>query len=166
METLEAIKQRRSCRRYDKERLPEMEKVEALLRSARTAPVACRKRDHIHISLISDPVLLESWDQAAARYVGAAKSHPLYHAPQVLLISVLIDGSDPLENPYLNAGCAAENVTLAATALGLGSVLLAAPVRALRNEKLLLDKFALPDGFQPVIAVAFGYEQIHCVSAE
>lgn len=64
----------------------------------------------------------------------------------------------------MNAGCAAENVTLAATALGLGSVLLAMPVRALRKEEALLDRFALPDNFQPVIAVAFGYEQADPIS--
>ena len=137
----------------------EAAKIEILLHSAQVAPVACNKRDHIHISLISDLELLEAWDHAAACYVGAIKSHPLYHAPAVLLISVRPDASDPLENSYLNAGCAAENVTLAATSLGLGSVLLAMPVRALRKEEALLDRFALPDNFQPVIAVAFGYEQ-------
>ena len=125
METLEAINQRYSCRRYNRSKLPEAAKIEILLHSAQVAPVACNKRDHIHISLISDLELLEAWDHAAACYVGAIKSHPLYHAPAVLLISVRPDASDPPENPYLNAGCAAENVTLAATALGLGSVLLA-----------------------------------------
>lgn len=138
METLEAINQRYSCRRYDRSKLPEAAKIENLLHSAQVAPVACNKRDHIHISLISDLELLEAWDHAAACYVGAIKSHPLYHAPAVLLISVRPDASDPPENPYLNAGCAAENVTLAATALGLGSVLLAMPVRALRKRKLFL----------------------------
>lgn len=88
----------------------------------------------------------------------------MYHAPAVLLISVRPDASDPPENSYLNAGCAAENVTLAATSLGLGSVLLAMPVRALRKEEALLDRFALPDNFQPVIAVAFGYEQADPIS--
>lgn len=164
METLEAINRRYSCRRYDRSKLPEAAKIEILLHSAQVAPVACNKRDHIHISLISDLELLEAWDHAAACYVGAIKSHPLYHAPAVLLISVRPDASDPPENPYLNAGCAAENATLAATALGLGSVLLAMPVRALRKEEALLDRFALPDNFQPVIAVAFGYEQADPIS--
>ena len=164
METLEAINQRYSCRRYDRSKLPEAAKIEILLHSAQVAPVACNKRDHIHISLISDLELLEAWDHATACYVGAIKSHPLYHAPAVLLISVRPDASDPPENPYLNAGCAAENVTLAATALGLGSVIIAMPVRALRKEEALLDRFALPDNFQPVIAVAFGYEQADPIS--
>ena len=53
---------------------------------------------------------------------------------------------------------------MAATALGLGSVLLAMPVRALRKEEALLDRFALPDNFQPVIAVAFSYEQADPIS--
>ena len=126
METLEAINRRYSCRRYDRSKLPEAAKIEILLHSAQVAPVACNKRDHIHISLISDLELLEAWDHAAACYVGAIKSHPLYHAPAVLLISV--------------------------------------PVRALRKEEALLDRFALPDNFQPVIAVAFGYEQADPIS--
>ena len=164
MEALEAINERYSCRRYDRLKLPEAAKIEILLHSAQVAPVACNKRDHIHVSLISNLELLDAWDHAAACYAGAIKSHPLYHAPAVLLISVKPDASDPPENSYLNAGCAAENVTLAATALGLGSVLLAMPVRALRKEEALLDRFTLPDNFQPVIAVAFGYEQADPVS--
>ena len=34
----------------------------------------------------------------------------------------------------------------------------------LRKEEALLDRFALPDNFQPVIAVAFGYEQADPIS--
>lgn len=75
METLEAINQRYSCRRYDRSKLPEAAKIEILLHSAQVAPVACNKRDHIHISLISDLELLEAWDHAAACYAGAIKSH-------------------------------------------------------------------------------------------
>lgn len=37
-------------------------------------------------------------------------------------------------------------------------------VRALRKEEALLDRFALPDNFQPVIAVAFGYKQADPIS--
>lgn len=103
METLEAINQRYSCRRYDRSKLPEAAKIEILLHSAQVAPVACNKRDHIHVSLISNLELLEAWDHAAACYAGAIKSHPLYHAPAVLLISVRPDASDPPENSYLNA---------------------------------------------------------------
>lgn len=61
METLEAINRRYSCRRYDRSKLPEAAKIEILLHSAQVAPVACNKRDHIHISLISDLELLEAW---------------------------------------------------------------------------------------------------------
>lgn len=59
METLEAINQRYSCRRYNRSKLPEAAKIEILLHSAQVAPVACNKRDHIHVSLISNLELLE-----------------------------------------------------------------------------------------------------------
>lgn len=68
METLEAINQRYSCRRYDRSKLPEAAKIEILLHSAQVAPVACNKRDHIHISLISDLELLEAWDHAMSHW--------------------------------------------------------------------------------------------------
>lgn len=83
MEALEAINERYSCRRYDRLKLPEAAKIEILLHSAQVAPVACNKRDHIHVSLISNLELLDAWDHAAACYAGAIKSHPLYHAPAV-----------------------------------------------------------------------------------
>ena len=69
----------------------------------------------------------------------------------------------PHANPYLNAGCMAENITLAATALGLGSVLLAAPVRALLQCSQLLAQLELREQFQPAIAVAVGYQSSEAI---
>ncbi|MBR6786086.1 MAG: nitroreductase family protein, partial [Clostridia bacterium] len=50
-----------------------------------------------------------------------------------------------------------QNIALAATDLGLGSVLLAAPVRAINQHPELLAELQLPDGFQPVLSVGIGY---------
>lgn len=158
MDTLEAIRLRHSCRSYQPAGISP-EELEILLQAAKAAPVACGHYDHICLTAIQDSVFLEEWDQISAEFLKAPKAHPLYGAPVVFLISVYVSGDIPFANPYLNAGCMAENITLAATALGLGSVLLAAPVRALLQCRQLLSKLEVKEQYQPAIAVAVGYKR-------
>lgn len=159
MDTLEAIRLRRSCRRYQQKTIRQSE-LDLLLQAAYAAPVACGRHDHLCVDVIRSSDFLEEWDRISAGYLNAPNAHPLYGAQTILLISALVCDHVPPANPYLNAGCMAENVTLAATALGLGSVLLAAPVRALLQCSQLLAQLELKEQFQPVIAVAVGYQQV------
>lgn len=162
MDTLDAIRLRHSCRRYQQTDIRQYE-LDMLLQAAHAAPAACGRHDHLCLSVIQDQAFLEKWDHISAKYLNAPNAHPLYGARTILLISVLVCDCVPPANPYLNAGCMAENITLAATALGLGSVLLAAPVRALLQCSQLLAQLELREQFQPAIAVAVGYQSSEAI---
>ncbi len=157
MDALDAIRLRHSCRKYQQTAIRQ-EELDILLQAARAAPVACGYHDHLCLTVIQDMTFLENWDRVSAKYLKASNAHPLYGTQTIILVSAFICDNVPLANPYLNAGCMAENITLAATALSLGSVLLAAPVRALLQCSQLLDQLKLDKRFQPVIAVAVGYK--------
>ena len=55
-----------------------------------------------------------------------------------------------------NVSCAAENMMLAATELGLGSCFLMGPMIAF-SDPALRARLGLPEGYEPLIGVALGY---------
>lgn len=156
MDTRQAICNRYSCRRFLKKPI-EKQELDALLQAAHATPVACKRYGDIRLTVIENPSYLERWNQVSAVYMGNPKSRPLYDAPVLILVSVLVSREIPAENPYLNAGCVVENMALAATDLGIGSVILAAPVRAMRQNEELLTALDLPAGFEPAVALAVGW---------
>lgn len=156
METKEAIEHRYSCREF-LEKSVEKEKLEVILQAAYAAPVACRRYDHVHLSVIQNKSYLARWNQASAVYVGNPMARPLYGAPVVILVSVFVSEVVPAANPYFNAGCVIENMALAATDLGLGNVILGAPVRAIKQDLELCSALGLPDAFMPALALAVGW---------
>ena len=62
---------------------------------------------------------------------------------------------DPNAFTMANAACAAENMLLAATELGIGSRFMMGPVMALSQEPVK-SRISLPDGFVPLVIVALG----------
>ena len=58
---------------------------------------------------------------------------------------------------YHNTGTIMENMLLAATNLGLGSVYLMGAVAALNNHPDLVAQLQLPEGFVPTAAIALGH---------
>jgi nitroreductase len=56
-----------------------------------------------------------------------------------------------------NASCIIENISLAGTDVGVGSVYLLGFIYAISNNKEILKELNLPDGFVPAAAVALGY---------
>lgn len=158
METKHVIIQRRSCRHY--KQLPiDDNMITTLLQAAYAAPVACGLYDCVRITVITNQQFLYDWDHACMPPFSTKEVHPLYGAPVQLLISARISENIPMGNPYINAGCIAENIALCATDLGLGSVLLAAPVRVLNKVESLLTKLELPPSFIPILSVAIGWPE-------
>ena len=82
---------------------------------------------------------------------------PIYHAPVAVIVS-----AEKSEDPYAqsmaaaNTACAAENMLLAATELGLGSCYLVSAALAL-NVPDLAAKVKLGSEHQPHSVVVFGY---------
>jgi FMN reductase [NAD(P)H] len=160
MDVLSAIQSRRSIRNYQQKPI-EAEKIEQLIASGNNAPHV----GYFQISVIENPdVQKEINDRALLFYKTSGNTflmgraaiegfQPLYGAPLLFVFS------GPNGNPHniANTSCAATNVTIAASALGLGSCYITAPILVIKNDSGLLKKMGIPIGFFPICGVLIGY---------
>ena len=111
------------------------------------APVGRGKYEDMHITVIQDKDLLNEIS-------GLTEKSVFYNAPTLVIISSKDDGHG-LDKE--NSACVAENMLLAATALGLGSIYLNLVIGLIKEHKEVLDKLNLPEGFVPIVGVGLGY---------
>lgn len=157
MNTLEAIAKRVSVRNYKPEQLTE-EQLQTILKAGCAAPVAMAQYETLRITVVQNPVMLKKIYDDATEHVFKTmnvRKNFDFGAPTLILIS-----SAPVLRPgmqYTNAGCVVENMAIAATALGIGSVVLAGAPFALAENAALQRELGIPEGFVPVLGAAFGY---------
>ncbi|NCC85110.1 MAG: nitroreductase family protein [Clostridia bacterium] len=158
METLDCLKLRQSCRAYTDDQIPDSA-LQTLLLAARQAPIARGIYDSVHLTVVQDLRWVDRFTQRIRQVTGDVQADPLYSVPTLLVISVDEDTLGPDGMGKSNAGTIAENVMLAATELGLGSVYLHGWLRVLRNEHELFRELGVPQGFRPIAGVGLGYPQ-------
>ena len=160
MNTLEAIRARKSVRSY-KQSPVEAGKLEQLIAAANNAPTT----GTLHISVVENRDILKSLNDAVLIamknsgndfLVGRASLEgyqPLYGAPVLFLFSA------PEGAPYTEAAasCAAANITIAATELGLGSCYVISPLLGMKANAEFGKQIGVPEGFAPVCGVLAGY---------
>jgi nitroreductase len=148
MDTIKAIKTRRSIRRFA-ERMVEEKKIETLLRAAMQAP-SSRNSQPWHFIVITERKTLS----AVPEFHTHAKM--LHEAPLAIMVCGDLRIEQSIE--YINTDCSAatENLLLAAHDLGLGAVWLGIYPREQRVEEIrrLLD---IPRHVIPISLVALGY---------
>ncbi len=148
METLEAIFNRRSIRRY-KQKEAEEEKILKIIEAGMFAPSA-HNRQPWHFLPTKDRELLNK----------IAERHPYAKMLKTASHAILICGDLTLEGSkgYLAVDCAAatQNMMLAAYSLGLGSVWIAVYPREERME-MMREFFELPENIVPISLIAVGY---------
>lgn len=154
MEALKAIAKRKSTRSYTTEQVSDKQ-LEAVLFAGDAAPKAGGTEGYVHISVIQNKELLRKLIEAAATAFGQGEGFtPFYGAPTLLVLS----GKD--DTPYNGAGanvaCAGENMLIAATALGLGSVYLTGFLAAFSVAPELIKEVGVPEGFTPLAGVIIG----------
>lgn len=153
MDIFEAMALRRSSRAYTTEKVS-AEELEKLLFAANSAPVGGAHYENIHLTVVQEPALREQLRAAGA---GANSSaDPFYGAPLVILVSARARQSSPGVE-IANAACLVEHMHLAATALGLGSVYIWGCLPGLRADAALKTRLGIPDGFEPLSAIAVGH---------
>lgn len=148
MDTIKAIRTRRSIRRFT-ERGIEDRKIEILLRAAMQAP-SSRNSQPWHFVVITERRILS----AIPEFHEYAKM--LHEAPVAIMVCGDIRIEESVE--YINTDCSAatENLLLAAHDLGIGAVWLGIYPRERRVEEIrrLLD---IPRHIIPISLVALGY---------
>lgn len=161
MNTIETIKVRKSPMAFQPAPL-KREDLKAIAEAGNFAPIF----GQVHITVIDNSDLLSQINDTALemmRHCGnefAEKMantpgyHALRHATAFIVLSSP-NGNDSMGFNMANVSCAAENMILAATSLGVGSRFMMGPIMALMQEPIKAQ-LNLPEGYIPLVAVALG----------
>ena len=176
MEFETVLRNRRSVRAFQSTPLTAAQ-IDALLEAARLAPVGSALYRDLHITVVRDQEKLlrlceAAWKRFSSREVvkeiageadtdlDAATNRPnlFYGAPAVFFLSHRRQMLQPgIE--WANVSAVAQQMHLAATALGLGSCFMWGALESMRlfpelDHTALLE---LPEDFQPLLGLAVGY---------
>ncbi len=157
MNTINTILKRQSCRNFKDEQVSK-EQIEQILIAANASPVGMAKYECFNITVIQNKELLNKLEENAVNYMPQnPNKHPLYNAPTAILISMKKDTSTMASMYVQSAGCIMENILLASTELGLGSVYLMAVPNFLGLNAELCEEVGIEEGFIPVAMAGIGY---------
>ena len=164
-ETLDVITRRYSCRAFSDQPVPD-DVADAILTAGLHAPSANNKQPWRLIS-ITDKALIREIDDAGVAFIREADppayertmgrgGHLLYNTPLMVLIAAQI-----MDNPYvdLDCGIVCSHLALAATSLGVDSLIAGMPRNSFAGEggAELAKRAGIPDGFRFALSVLFGY---------
>ena len=149
----DVLEKRNSVRKYSDKPLPE-DVCKKIVEAGLRAPTAINKQE-IHFTVVKndDPVQAEIQNDLNPN----AETSFFYNAP----ITIYLSGDESFKWTSVDAGIAVESIHLAATALGLGSVVLGCMKDVLNGEKKAdySKKLAFPEGYAYQIAIAVGYAE-------
>ena len=157
--TLSTIMARRSVRKY-LDKPVEAAQIEQLLRAGINAPSGNNRQPWI-IRVVEDQQLIqqvtEVYKKENAEQVARDKGfkNMFRNAPDIICVCIPSNGSGQLD-----AGMLAENMMLAAQAMGLGTCCLGGPVRFLTSNpeaKFFLNRLDIPADYQLCYILAIGY---------
>lgn len=160
MNTLEAIAKRKSTRAYTGEQISE-DALTDILNAANAAPVAMAKYDSLHITVIQNEEIIQKINTLTAEMFAkrmGVKKNTDFGARTMVLVSTATEGLPP-EMIYANVGIVIENMVLAATSLGIDSVILGGAPSIVAQNADLVKELGIPEGFKPVLGALFGYAQ-------
>lgn len=156
MEFTKTIKMRRSTRSYKPEQITN-EELNKVLFAANAAPVGNGLYENVHLTVVQNVELLHKMVESTAEVSNNPDANPLYGAPTVIIVSCKVTDPAKIGSAYANAGCIIENMSLAATDSGLGSVYLLGFIRAGAINDSLKKELGIPEDFNPVSGMTLGY---------
>lgn len=155
MELMKVIAMRKSTRSYKSEQISD-ESLNTIINAGCAAPVGIGAYDMVHLTVVQNSDLLDRIIKTYANINGNPKANPLYGAPALVVVSGKPHDKFP-HAEIANAACIIENMALAATDIGIGSVYLWGILRAFSADKELLKALNLPEGFIPASGIALGH---------
>ncbi|MDR0945384.1 MAG: nitroreductase family protein [Bifidobacteriaceae bacterium] len=153
-QTLDAIGRRYACRSFQESPVPR-DTLKEIARAGLAAPSAMGREPWRFIVVERTDVMTAVGDAAAKGFGKASAAEILYGAPAMILVA----GQEP-EGPFtgVDVGIATGLLTVAATALGVQSCVVASPQAAFQQDPSLAARVGVPAGFKVWLAVLLGYE--------
>jgi nitroreductase len=129
-QTIETILKRKGTMSYSAEQVKD-EDINLILEAGISAPTA-RNNQNRHFTVVQNTELLQQINSGTFQLMPAVVPgyKPLYQAPTIIVVSA------PADYFYADQDCAiaVENMSIAATSLGLGSRYLLSPTRFFEHE--------------------------------
>ncbi|MCI9585636.1 MAG: nitroreductase family protein [Bacilli bacterium] len=151
METLDAIKNRVSTRKFLPKQIEEKD-LQIILEAGKQAPVAYNKYSDLVITVVQDKEILKEIDRLCDEYYGA-DTMIFFNAPTLIFVS---SKKAKYDQEYENVACIMENMALAATDINVGNVYLKGMTLHI-EEKTLANLLKLEEGIKPIAALGVGY---------
>lgn len=151
--TLDDLKNRRSCRSYQSRQIAE-EELQQVLEAGMYAPTGMGAQSPV-IVVVQDPETIETLRKMNAAILGNPEADPFYGAPTVLI--VLADKSRPT---YLYDGsCVMDNLLNAAQAVGLGACWIHRAKEEFDSEagKAMLEQWGIKGDYEGIGHCVLGY---------
>jgi len=169
MNTLEAIAQRYSCRNFT-DQVPSEECLKTIVQAGIQAPSGMNRQPWQFI-VITSKSLIQDMDQAGMQLISTLPDQSLYerlmtrggtlfyHAPCMIMIAIQEASLQGAE--LIDLGIAAQNISLAATALGIDNLHCGLAVIPFTSERAseFKQRIQFPQGYGCGMAVLLGYSK-------
>jgi nitroreductase len=166
-ETIDIIKKRRSIRQFDSRQIP-VDALNTILEAALYAPSALNQQKW-HFTVVQNETLLKKMVRITKtnklnsdipiliEKAGSEDYHTYYQAPTVVIVS----GDEQAKFIMFDCAAAAQNITLAAVSLGIGSCIMTSAGFLFASEqgRAMKSTLGIPDGYEHVCSIAMGYHQ-------
>lgn len=151
MELDQVLRKRRTVRDYKKDVQITEEQLKYILFAGMAAPISRKDYSSVKITVVQQKELLHKLSNPCEN-----ESNLLYHVPTLILLSSQMSKIKNID--CFNISCIVENMLLAATELGLGSIYLTSFLRCVEDIESILKELEIPQGYRPMSAVGVGYQ--------
>ena len=158
MNTLDAILSRKSTRAYTEQRISK-DALENILKAAFASPIAMAQYESLHITVIESEDMIKEINELTAKMLfekTGMKKNTDFGAKTMVMVSIAPSILSH-EMECINAGIVVENMVLAATDMGIDSVILGGAPAIVSQNPDVMQKLGIPKGFSPVLGAVFGY---------
>ena len=160
MRTLEAIAKRKSTRSYKAKQIDE-DALEIIIKAGFASPVAMAKYDSLHITVIQNEAVIKNICDMTSEMMfqkTGERRNANFGAKTMIMVSTNPD-SLPYEMACVNVGIVVENMVLAATSIGIDSVILGGAPRAISSDDDFVKSLGIPKNYKPILGLFLGYAE-------
>jgi len=163
--TIYDLMHRRSCRAFKPEPVAQ-EAIETIVQCGLFAPSAMNQQPW-HLTVIRDKAILDDMSIAMAEIMAQSGDEkaitrakdPGFHSFHNAPCAIMLSGPETAKFRVSDCGGAAVQLTVAAQALGVGSVIVASvlPVFQSASANRFIERLQIPAGYIPTLSIALGY---------